>query len=117
MTVSLGGIILSDQLTLDIGPAAAAISQRRLIGGGQVIQTDATFGGRTLTLAGEHHWTLDQVEQIRSLQSLGQAVQLVHHRGTFLAVITDTANLLPSVDHHDPDPTDWYTGSITMIEV
>lgn len=117
MTVSLGGIALSDELVLDIGPAAAAVSMRRLIGGAACVQTNPASGGRTLTLSGEHHWTLGQVGQIRNAQALGMPVTLVHHRGTFSVVIVDTADLTPSIPYANPQDADWYSGSITMIEV
>lgn len=117
MTVSLGGIALSDELTLDIGPAPAAINQRRLIGGASCVQADGSSGGRTLTLFGEHHWTLGQIDQIRALESSAATVTLVHHRGTFRVVISATDDLTPSFAYADPASDDWYSGSITLIEV
>jgi hypothetical protein len=117
MTVTLGGVTLSDELTLTIGQLPAGISQRRLIGGASVVQADGSSGGRTLTLAGEHHWTLAQVEQLRSLQAAGQELTLVHHRGTFQVVIADTSELSPSIEYANPTAADWYSGSISMIEV
>lgn len=117
MTVSLGGITLSDHLTLTIGQLPAGISQRRLIGGASVVQADGSSGGRTLTLSGEHHWTLAQVEALQVLQAAGQAVTLVHHRGTFQVVIGDTSELAPSIEYANPTAADWYSGSVSMIEV
>lgn len=117
MTVSLGGLALSDHLMLDIGPAAAAVNQRRLIGGAPCVQTDPSTGGRVLTLQGEHHFTLAQIESIRAMQAQGLPVDLVHHRGTFRVVITDTSDLAPSFALADPSPDDWYSGTITLIEV
>ena len=117
MTVSLGGIALSDHLALTIGQLPAGISQRRLIGGASVVQADGSSGGRSLTISGEHHWTLAQVEQLRTLQAAGQAVTLVHHRGTFQVVIADTSELAPSIEYANPTAADWYSGSIAMIEV
>lgn len=117
MTVSLGTVTLSDDLSLDIGPAAAGISQRRLIGGASVVQADGSSGGRTLVLSGVHHWTLTQIEQLRTLQALGLPLALVHHRGTFSVVIVDSTDLMPSFDHANPTAADWYSGSLTLIEV
>lgn len=117
MTVSLGGIPLSDELTLAIGPAGPAINQRRLIGGASCVQVDGNSGGRTLTLAGKNHWTLSQVDQIRALESLAIAVTLIHHRGNFQVLITETSDLAPVINYKDPASDDWYTGSITLIEV
>lgn len=117
MTVSLGGITLSDHLILTIGPAGVAHSQRRLIGGASVVQADGNIGGRSLMLQGEHHWTLGQVEQLRSLEALALPVDLVHHRGAFTVLIIDSSDLTPSTDYANPTDADWYSGSLTMIEV
>jgi hypothetical protein len=117
MTVSLGGLTLSDELVLDIKGAGVGYSQTRLIGGASVVQADGSSGGRTLTLTGEHHWTLAQVTAIQAMQSVGQAVSLVHHRGTFTVLIVDTSTLEPSIPYANPQSTDWYSGSLTLIEV
>jgi len=117
MTVSLGGLTLSDHLILTIGPAGVAHSQRRLIGGASVVQADGNIGGRSLVLQGEHHWTLGQIEQIRLLQAQALPVDLAHHRGSFTVLIIDTTDLMPSADYADPTDADWYSGTITMIEV
>lgn len=117
MTVSLDGITLSEHLTLDIGPAAAAINQRRLIGGASCIQADGSSGGRVLTLAGKNHWTFGQIEQIRVLESSAATVTLVHHRGTFRAVISSTTEVGPTRNYFNPPSDSLCTGSITLIEV
>lgn len=119
MTVSLGGIILSDDLTLDIKPAGVGYSQRRLIGGASVVQADSSSGGRTMILNSALHMTKVQLEQIRTLQALGQTVPLVHHRGSFSVLITDTSDMADDSDIADPDndPTLTVSGNITMIEV
>jgi len=117
MTISIGGLTLSEDLALDIQSAGVGYSQRRLIGGAQVVQADGADGGRTLTLSGENHWTLAQVEALQLLQSAAMPLTLVHHRGTFEVLITDTSDLTPVFDYADPEDDDWYTGSISMIEV
>jgi hypothetical protein len=117
MTVSLGGIVLSDHLVLDIGPSGVAHSQRRLIGGASLLQVDGNSGGRQLTLGGTNHWTLGQVEQIRALEAAALPVLLVHHRGTFSVVITSTADLQPMRAYANPIGSDRYSGTITLIEV
>lgn len=119
MTVSLGGITLSDDLTLDIKPSGVGYSQVRLIGGASVVQADGSTGGRTMVLNSAMHMTKVQLEQIRTLQSLGQAVALVHHRGSFDVLITDTSDMADDSDIADPDndPTLTVSGNITMIEV
>jgi len=117
MTVSLGGLALSDNLYLDIGPTGVSSSQRWLIGGASVVQADGNIGGRTLILEGINCWTMAQVEQIRVMESQGLAVDLIHHRGNFQVFITDTSDLKPTRKYKNPVSTDWYTGTVTMIEV
>lgn len=114
---TLAGILLSSQLTLDIAPVGLGYSQRRLIGGASVVQADGNNGGRTLTLEGVNHWTLAQVEQIRAVQAAALPVELVHSRGTFQVLITDTTDLKPTRNYNTPAGSDWYTGAVTMIEV
>jgi len=118
VSVSIGGIPLAEDLTLDPQGSGVAFSQRRCIGGASVVQADGNVGGQTLVLGSEYpYWTLAQVEQIRALQSLGQAVELVHHRGTYQVFIADTSNLTPDDQYADPEEDDWYIGTITLIEV
>lgn len=114
---SLGGLLLSDQLILNISGSGVGYSQRRLIGGASVVQADSSSGGRIMTLSGENHWTKAQVNQIEAMQAQGQPVTLVHYLGTFIVLIVETSQLQATRNYHDPIDSDWYTGSITMIEV
>lgn len=119
MTLSLGGITLSDHLTLDIKSAGVAYSQRRLIGGAQVIQADGNDGGRTLVLNSEGHLLCTHKEQIRAMQAAGLAVILEHPRGTFSVLIIDTDSLVDDMPRVDPENDTELTcsGDITLIEV
>lgn len=119
MTVSLGGITLSDDLTLAIGQNAPGYSQRRLIGGASLVQADGSSGGRELILNSQRHMTIVQLEQIRALQATGQAQTLVHHRGTFQVLILDTSEMTEDDDYADPanDPDASVSGNITLLEV
>lgn len=117
MTVVLGGINLSDELTLDIGQPEIGLSSRRVIGGANIVQVDGVSGGRTMTLEGMNHWTYGQSEQIRTVQASGATVILVHHKGTFQVIITDTADLVPTRKFKNPVSSTLYTGSITLLEV
>jgi hypothetical protein len=119
MTVSLGGIVLDDNLVLDglEDYPARARSTRRTLGGRMVIQVGvALAAGRELTLSGENHFTLAQIHAVKALEESGQAVSLVHHRGTFTVIVTATT-VEPAFGYADPVADDWYSGSITMIEV
>lgn len=119
MTVSLGGIVLSDHLQLSIDAAAVGISQRRLIGGASVVQIDAAAGGRSMRLQSKRHMTIVQLDKIKAMQSAGMPVELVHHRGAFQVVITDTTAMEEDFYRADPDTDQTLTvsGTITLLEV
>ena len=117
MTVTIGAITLSDHLTLDgIDIAPVRITQRRTIAGRPITQSAPAPGGRTLVLAGEHHWTYDQAAALRALAALAAPVLLIHHRGAF-NVLIQAIELEPSITYANPSGSDWLSGSVTLLEV
>lgn len=117
MTVTLGGLTLSDHLTLDgIDVAPVRASQRRTLAGRPITQSAPAPGGRTLVLSGEHHWTYAQAAALRTLAALAAPVALVHHRGAFTVLIT-AIELEPSIAYANPGDSDWLSGSVTLLEV
>lgn len=119
MTVSLGGITLSDHLTLDLHGPGVGYNQRRLIGGASVVQADSNIGGQVMALNSVSDITKSQLDQIRTMQSAGIPIELVHYRGTFQVLIVDTSDMVDDFDiaNPDADPTLTVSGTITMIEV
>lgn len=115
---TLGTLQLSDNLVLDglENSPAISMSQRRTLTGDLVIQTAPISGGRKLALLSDNHLTLAQVEQIKAMEAAGQPVTLTHHRGTFSVLIV-SIEVGPAFDHADPQPGDWYSGRINLIEV
>lgn len=117
MTVTLGAITLSDHLTLDgLDIAPMRVTQRRTIAGRSITQSAPAPGGRTLVLAGEHHWTYDQAAALRALAALAAPVTLVHHRGAF-NVLIQAIGLEPSIAYANPSGSDWLSGAVTLLEV
>lgn len=119
MTVRLGTVDLSDHLILDGLESApgVAYTARRLLGGRMHITVGPTLvRGRTLTLTAENHFTLAQISAIKEQESAGLPVTLTHHRGLFTVLVIEVA-VDQTVRYSDPDPDDWYSGTITMIEV
>jgi len=117
MAVTLGGVALSDHLILEgleTSPGVSIFSNRTL-GGSMVSVPTQLDGGRTLTLSGENHFTLGEIEAVKSLEALGQTVTLEHHRGSFSVLITNV-DVTPT-QYADPVDDDWLSGTITMIEV
>jgi len=121
MAITLGGVTLSDHLVLlgiENAPKVAWSAQRTL-GGRQVVQVGPSLtSGRELALQSENHLTQDMVDSVKELEAAGQAVSLVHPRGTYSVVITGV-DLEPDTYYVDPDDADllWYSGTINMIEV
>lgn len=119
MTVMLGSIVLSDHLILDGLESApgVAYSARRTLGGRLAVQIGPTLvKGRTLTLVAENHLTMAQISAIKDIEAKGLSVDLSHHRGSFRVVVT-AVDVEPTVAYADPDLNDWYSGTITMLEV
>lgn len=119
MTVSLGGIVLSDHLILDGLESAPVVasSVRRTLGMRPVVRTLAgsTVGGRELTLSGENHFTLAEVAALRGVAAAGQPVTLVHHRGTFVVTIIRIESEA-TIRYADPTVDDWYSAVIYLQE-
>ena len=119
MSVFLGDLELSDHLILKGLESApgVAYSARRTLGGRMVVQVGATLSsGRTLALVSENHFTLAQILAIKNIESAGLPVTLVHHRGTFTVMVVEVTDN-PTINYSDPEPDDWYSGTINMIEV
>lgn len=114
----LGAVTLSNDLILSGLETAPdiAYSQRRTIEGESVVQVAPVSGGRILTLSGENHFTLAEIQAVKALAAAGQAVTLTHHRGTFSVLIIGTP-VDPTFDRSNPATDAWFSGDITMIEV
>ena len=92
-------------------------SAKRTLGGRQIVQIGPELsGGRPLTLQGENHFTLAQITAIKLLESSGVAVQLTHPRGTFTVIVV-AVDSEPTNPYADQVSTDWYSGTITLLEV
>jgi hypothetical protein len=125
MTVSVGGIALSEDLTLTgpINQPRVAMSARQTLGGRVVVQSLPVSAGRELLLATRRGnggiagtFTGAQGEQLAALRDGAQPVALVHHRGSFSVVIL-TIELEPINGVADPGAETLMVGTITMIEV
>ena len=119
MTVTLGGLTLSDNLVLDglENSPAIAMSARRTLGG-RMISTfgPSLTGGRSLSLQSENHLTLAQIISLKTFEASGAALTLSHPRGTFTVSITGI-EVEPDSMVVNPDGSIWYSGVINLIEV
>ena len=115
----LGAVTLSDHLILGGLEAAPGVghSARRTLGGRMYVQVGPSFqGGRTLTLEAENHFSFADINAVKALESAGLPVALVHHRGAFTVLVTGV-EVESTFNYADPTDEDWYSGTITLIEI
>ena len=116
--INLGGVALSDHLILDglENAPGIVVNQRRTITGKSVVQHAPLLGGRSLSLLSASHLTLQQVQDIKTIENNGVAVTLVHPRGSFSVLVTGT-ELTQDEECVDIESDAWFSGTINMIEV
>lgn len=126
MTVSLGGIILDDDLRLDgLHSSAGIAGSARVTMGGIVFQTMPMSSGKTLSLiatsdgdAVKGLFTQAQLDSLVALRDAGAPISLVHHLFTGLVFLTPESIAVDQVmDYANPAADAWYVGTITMITV
>lgn len=125
MTVSLGGIALSEDLTLDgvVNQPNALLQADQTLGGSVAISWISRSAGRELILQSVNSgnsisgfFTGEQVSQIMEFRDTVQAVTLEHHLGIFEVVVVELG-LSPATGTVNPTNDSWYVGTVQMIEV
>jgi hypothetical protein len=126
MTISLGGVVLNDNLYLDGIENSKGIDTYivRTLGGLIDVRTMPRSGGRTLSLttvnsngALQGMFCQTAVDAIKLLEAEGIPVTLTYrNRGNFNVIITGV-DFTQFRQNHDVSPTKEYTGSIQLIEV
>lgn len=128
MTISIGGIALSEDLVWlnEFDYPAISQSVRPLLGGGVIVQqTNNTLAGREVQLVArgaggtfDGYFTRLQVQQIKALEAAGSQVTFVYNATTLNVIIkSNGVDVTPALPRPDQEATDWYSGTITMIEV
>jgi hypothetical protein len=114
----LGSLVLSDDLILSGLESAPPVawSARRTLGKRQVVQSMPLAGGRLLSLQGDKHFSLKDLQDVLALAKLNQPVIMTHARGTFTILIT-AIDPEPAYLLADPDPEAYYSATITLQEV
>lgn len=113
---------LDDNLILR-GPennAPIAYSVRDLLGGGAVIQVDQRTTGAALTLAAideetrrQGRFCQSQIDELRTVASLGQPVELLYHGTTYTVYILEF-DVVESDERELRGPNKKYYGSILL---
>ena len=117
--IALGSLVLSDHLVLGglESDPPIAFSARRTMGGRAVVQSiPLSTAGRELTLAGDKHFTLEQILDVQSLARLNRPVELSHYRGTYRVLIT-RVDPEPLEQSAEPGSDAVYSAVIYMVEV
>ena len=115
MTISLGGLTLSNNLLLrGLRSDPVAVDVQRSDAGVAQVLVAPIEGGRVLGLEG--YFTSAQVDALLTMAENRLPVQLVHPRGTFTVLITGST-LEPWVDYVEPDPGDYEQGTINLLEI
>lgn len=126
MTVSLGGVVLNESLTLRglfESPQVAITVERTL--SGDPAPMVFPIVGRTLTLTttwreGKYsgYYTRAQLQSLAAIRDSGQAVALVYRGATYnVLILADGINVSQLTGTPTVQATDWYAGDINMIEV
>ena len=115
MTITLGGLELSDNLLLrGLRSDPVAVDVQRSDAGVAQVLVAPMEGGRVLGLYG--YFTAAQVDALMAMAAIRLPVQLVHPRGTFTVLITGST-LEEWWDNVQPDPNDIEQGTINLLEV
>jgi hypothetical protein len=126
MTVSLGSVLLNDNLRLlGVHNQPSLAGSARSTMGGICIQTMTMSGGKTLQLVATRDgdkirgvFTGTQLIALAAIRDAGASVTLVHHLGTFQVWLPPEGISVEQVfDYADPGATCWYVGTITLITV
>lgn len=128
MTISIGGIALSEDVvwTNEFDYAAISQSVRPLLGGGSIIQQAYnTTQGREIVLSArggpaqfDGYFTYAQIVSLKALEATGAQVTFVYNARSLEVVIKSNGiEVTPALPRPDTANTDWYSGTITMIEV
>ncbi len=125
MTITLGGLDISDNMYLEGFESALLVSveQLRTIDGISIVKTKPTPGGRNLTLgtqsksgATQGIWCSELIDQIKDLELASQVVSL-DYRGTLYDVIITGTKFTPFHQWELEGPYKKFTGSISLTEV
>lgn len=125
MTVSLGGLALSDDLAL-YGPVNGSkmlLQVQQTLGGSVVVAGLPIVSGREFVLQGSDDdgrvagvLTKTQVDQLEAMRDTMQTVELVHHVGTYSVIIT-AIEVQAVAGEVDPVAATWFVGTVTLLEV
>ena len=127
MTISIGAVVLSDDLIWENEFVDASIGQgyNITILGNVVINTNPLQGGRTVNLTARNtggaiygFFTRTQVESIKTLEAAGTEIAFVYGSQSFDVVVkAGGVSVKPLLPKEGQGYDDYYTGTIILLEV
>lgn len=125
--ISLNGVTLSEDLLWTNEFDYRAISQQddTTVLGRRIISTLPIQGGREIILSSVRsgnrftgYYTRTQIQEIKSLEKNGTTVVFIYESQTFNVIIkSGSVKVTPIIARPNQEDEDWYTGSITLLEV
>jgi len=126
--ISLGGIVLSDDLILEgeFDDALSSLTVDRAISGRLIIQTGSIEKGRQFVLSARRSgseysgwYTRTQVEQLKEFERNLSTITFVYGSQTRqVMIIPGQMKMVPLLDYgYEFSNEDIYTGTITLLEV
>lgn len=126
MTISLGGVVLNDNLIWDNQNSYPLNAfSRRVTIQGRVILQHSSVDGREIVLSTVStsggtigYYTFAQLESIRGFENNVSVVSFVYETETLNVIVEPGGiNIEPVIPRPAYDSTDWFLGSIKLIEV
>ena len=127
MTISIGAVTLSNDLCWlnEFSYAAVGQSVRRLIGGGLWVQSNSSLqrdeiilGSQTSSAGFSGFFTRSQITSLKAYEKAQSPVTFVYESTSLTVIIkANGIDVEPVIRRPNQGSDDWYTGTITMIEV
>jgi hypothetical protein len=123
--ITLGGVVISDDMYLDglDNASLASVEQLRTVDGNSIIRARPTPGGREITLGTQNRsgatqgiWCYSVIELVKQMELAALPVSL-NYRGTLFEIIITGANFEPLLQFELEGPNKMFTGTISLIEV
>jgi len=124
MTITLGGVTISDDMYLSglEANSQVAVEQQRTIDGISFVRVKPAPGGRVFSLGTQSRggatqgiWDWSVIEQIKTLELLAQSVILTY-RGTSYTVYITGTDFTPLLQFEVEGPTKKFTGTVSLLE-
>lgn len=124
MSITLGGITISDNMYLDgiENASLASLQSERTVDGLSLTAAKATPGGRLLTLGSVVDssimgiWCQSVIDEIKAIEAVPQVIELNYHGDTY-NVIIESVDFTQLFKFEPVTENKKYTGQVTLKEV